>query len=81
MLESFNPKNELEYQKLSSEEQTARGILGRLKGIISSESSVIGFGDAQDEQIQDIRTNMENELGSGKDILTMPSGVKWQTNF
>ncbi len=22
---------------------------------------------------------MENELGSGKDILTMPSGVKWQT--
>ena len=52
---------------------------GRLKGIISSESSVIGFGDAQDTQIQDIRTNMENELGSGKDILTMPSGVKWQT--
>ena len=52
---------------------------GRLKGIISSESSVIGFGDAQDEQIQDIRTNMENELGSGKDIITMPSGVKWQT--
>lgn len=52
---------------------------GRLKGIISSDSSVIGFGDAQDEQIQDIRTNMENELGSGKDILTMPSGVKWQT--
>ena len=52
---------------------------GRLKGIISSESSVIGFGDPQDNQIQDIRTNMENELGSGKDILTMPSGVKWQT--
>lgn len=52
---------------------------GRLKGIISSESSVIGFGDAQDSQIQDIRTNMENELGSGKDIITMPSGVKWQT--
>ncbi len=52
---------------------------GRLKGIISSESSVIGFGDAQDSQIQDIRTNMEDELGSGKDIITMPSGVKWQT--
>lgn len=52
---------------------------GRLKGIISSESSVIGFGDAQDKQIQEIRSNMEDELGSGKDILTMPSGVKWQT--
>ena len=35
MLESFNPNNELEYQKLSTEEQTARGILGRLKGIIA----------------------------------------------
>ena len=52
---------------------------GRLKGIISSDSSVIGFGDAQDEQIQDIRTKMENELVSGKDSLTMPSGGKWQT--
>lgn len=35
MLESYNPNNELEYQKLSTEEQTARGILGRLKGIIA----------------------------------------------
>ena len=35
MLESFNPNNELEYQKLSVEEQSARGILGRLKGIIA----------------------------------------------
>ena len=62
-----------------SESMSTLNSGGRLKGIISSESSVIGFGDAQDEQIQDIRTNMENELGSGKDILTMPSGVKWQT--
>lgn len=49
-----------------------------MKGIISSESSVIGFGDAQDNQIQDIQTNMEAEINSGKDIITMPSGVKWQ---
>lgn len=51
---------------------------GRMKGIISSESSVIGFGDAQDNQIQDIQSNMEAEINSGKDIITMPSGVKWQ---
>ena len=35
MLESYNPNNELEYQKLSLEEQQSRGILGRLKGIIA----------------------------------------------
>jgi len=35
MLESFNLNNELEYQKLSPDEQSARGILGRLKGVIA----------------------------------------------
>lgn len=35
MLESFNLNNDLEYQKLSPEEQSARGILGRLKGVIA----------------------------------------------
>lgn len=35
MLESFNLSKELEYQKLSPEEQASRGILGRLKGVIA----------------------------------------------
>lgn len=52
---------------------------GRLKGILSSESSVIGFGDTQDNQIQDIKSNMMEEINSGNDILTIPSGTKWQT--
>ena len=52
---------------------------GRLKGIISSESSVIGFGDAQDNQLVDIKQNMVDEINNGGDIITMPSGVKWQT--
>lgn len=51
----------------------------RMKGIISSESSVIGFGDAQDSQLVDIQTNIQNEIDSGKDIMTLPSGVKFQT--
>ena len=51
----------------------------RMKGIISSESSVIGFGDAQDNQLVDIQTNIQNEIDSGKDIMTLPSGVKFQT--
>ena len=35
MLESFNTKNSFEYQKLTEEEQTKRGILGRLVGPIA----------------------------------------------
>lgn len=51
----------------------------RMKGIISSESSVIGFGDAQDNQLIDIQTNIQNEIDSGKDVMTLPSGVKFQS--
>ncbi len=51
----------------------------RMKGIISSESSVIGFGDAQDSQLVDIQTNIQNEIDSGKDVMTLPSGVKFQS--
>ena len=51
----------------------------KMKGIISSESSVIGFGDAQDNQLVDIQTNIQNEIDSGKDIMTLPSGVKFQS--
>ncbi len=51
----------------------------KMKGIISSESSVIGFGDAQDNQLVDIQTNIQNEIDSGKDVMTLPSGVKFQS--
>ena len=51
MLESFNPKNELEYQKLSSEEQTARGILGRLKGIIADTKNATRNGRRYTEEL------------------------------
>lgn len=35
MLESFNTHNEMQYQKLSIDEQKSRGILGRLVGVIA----------------------------------------------
>ena len=35
MLESFNVNNEMQYQKLSLDEQQKRGILGRLVGVIA----------------------------------------------
>ena len=51
MLESFNPNNELEYQKLSTEEQTARGILGRLKGIIADTKNATRNGRKYTEEL------------------------------
>ena len=50
---------------------------GRFKGIVSSESSLIGFGEVVDNQLQAIRDNMIDEINSGKDIITLDSG----TNF
>jgi uncharacterized protein YoxC len=51
MLESFNPNNELEYQKLSTEEQTTRGILGRLKGIIADTKNATRNGRKYTEEL------------------------------
>jgi len=47
---------------------------GKLKGLISSESSLTGFGAAIDNQVDTIRDNLEAEINSGKDILTLQSG-------
>ena len=51
---------------------------GKLKGIISSESSLTGFGSAIDSQVDTIRDNMEAEINSGKDIITLQSGAEFK---
>lgn len=51
---------------------------GKLKGIISSESSLTGFGSAIDNQVDTIRDNMEAEINSGKDIITLQSGAEFK---
>ena len=51
---------------------------GRLKGIISSESSLVGFGSAIDGQVDTIRDNMQAEIDSGKDIITLQSGAEFK---
>lgn len=51
---------------------------GRLKGIISSESSLTGFGSAIDSQVDTIRDNMQAEIDSGKDIITLQSGAEFK---
>lgn len=51
---------------------------GKLKGIISSESSITGFGSAIDGQVDTIRDNMQAEIDSGKDIITLQSGAEFK---
>ena len=51
---------------------------GKLKGIISSESSLTGFGSAIDGQVDTIRDNMQAEIDSGKDIITLQSGAEFK---
>lgn len=51
---------------------------GRMKGIISSESTLTGFGSAIDGQVDVIRDNMQAEIDSGKDIITLQSGAEFK---
>lgn len=48
---------------------------GRMKGIISSESTLTGFGSAIDSQVDTIAANMQAEIDSGKDLITLQSGA------
>lgn len=51
---------------------------GRLKGIISSENSLTGFSAATDSQVETIAQNLQAEIDSGKDILTLQSGAEFK---
>ena len=51
---------------------------GRFKGILSSESSLTGFGSAIDDQVDQIRDNLQAEIDSGRDILTLQSGAEFK---
>lgn len=53
MLDRLNENNELEYQKLSPEEQTKRGILGRLTGIIADFKAPTRNGRRYSESLWD----------------------------
>ena len=57
-----------------SESLTTLNNGGRFKGIITSDSALNGFSSAIDSQVETIRDNLQNEIDSGKDILTLQSG-------
>lgn len=50
---------------------------GRQKGIISGENGMQGFGKMQDNQLDDVRTRVETELASGRNIITLPGEMKF----
>lgn len=60
MLESFNIHNEMQYQKLSLDEQQERGILGRLVGIIADFKNPTRNGRLYTEELWD--KTFENPL-------------------
>lgn len=53
MLESFNTKSELQYQRLTEEEKQKRGILGRLVGIIADFKNATRNGRCYTEELWD----------------------------
>ena len=53
MLESFNTKSEMQYQRLTEEEKQRRGILGRLVGIIADFKNPTRNGRRYTEELWD----------------------------
>ena len=53
MLESFNTKSEMQYQRLTEEEKQKRGILGRLVGIIADFKNATRNGRRYTEELWD----------------------------
>ena len=53
MLESFNTRNEMQYQRLTEEEKQKRGILGRLVGIIADFKNSTRNGRRYTEELWD----------------------------
>lgn len=54
---------------------TTYGAGGKFKGILTSESSLTGFSAATDTQVDEIRDNLQAQVDSGRDIITMQSGA------
>ena len=73
MLEHYNVNNEMQYQKLTAEEQQKRGILGRLVGIIADFKNATRNGRKYTEELWDkafnnpiIREKFENRCLFGE---------------
>jgi HK97 family phage portal protein len=51
-----------------------------MKGIISNDGSAIkGFGEYQEGQLKSISEQFENQLHTGRDIISLPGAAKFNT--
>lgn len=51
---------------------------GRIKGIVGNDSSVRGFGEYQDKQLQSLAAAIQERFESGKDIVSVPGQVDFK---
>lgn len=51
---------------------------GNVRGIISNDRSVTGFGEYQDEQLKNTAVNMDGEFRNGARIVSVPGQVDFQ---
>ena len=50
---------------------------GRIKGIIGNDTSVRGFGEYQDEQLEMTAKEANNKFNAGQDIISVPGQVQF----
>ena len=50
---------------------------GIVRGFVSNDSSVRGFGEYQDQQLKNTAADIDTRLQNGERILNMPGQVKW----
>lgn len=51
---------------------------GRFRAILSNDTSVRGFGEYEDEELQKLADSIQTALKSGRDIISHPGDVKFQ---
>lgn len=50
---------------------------GLVRGFVSGNSGTVGFGTVQDTQLDSVASNIEKQLGSGKNIFSLPGEMKF----
>ncbi len=50
---------------------------GLVRGFVSGNSGTVGFGTVQDTQLDSVAENIEKQLGSGKNIFSLPGEMKF----
>ena len=50
---------------------------GLVRGFVSGNNSTVGFGIVQDSQLDSVASNIEKQLGSGKNIFSLPGEMKF----